>query len=536
MTSPFPEPASVLVVDDDDDARGLVVLALRRAGLRVTEAKTGSAALDIVGTETIGLVVLDLVMPGMSGTDVIRALRSRSQTATLPILLMTGSGDEDSVIRGLETGADDFLPKPVRLDELIARVNTHLRQQRSWSRVVEDELRNRAAVVAALGRITISSDPEEAAEAVVRELAKRTDSDFVAVLQLGIGGTLQELATYDRVAGVQRGGHRLGAAFSRHVLGRATEGPWIEEVKTPGPTHASPTLGSTAPEISVGAPIYAGDDLVGILTIGIANGGANLLVRRDRLLAAAIDYADVLSTRAGTAFADRRDIAVARGRLEHVLTAHEFHPVYQPIVDLATESVVGFEALTRFDDGTPPDVRFAEADGLGLGPDFELSTIQAALDGASHLPSGAFLSINVSPSLVLRGARRFVKQVKTSTRGIVLELTEHVPIDDYPTVREALARLDVSLAVDDAGAGFASLRHILELRPTYTKLDISLVRGIDGDDLRQALATGLQYFAARTGCGLIAEGVESVGEANMLRWLGIEFAQGYLFGRPEPAT
>ena len=101
----------------------------------------------------------------------------------------------------------------------------------------------------------------------------------------------------------------------------------------------------------------------------------------------------------------------------------------------------------------------------------------------------------------------------------------------------ALGKLgDVGLAVDDAGAGYASLRHILELRPTYAKLDISLVHGIDGDDLRQALAAGLQYFASKTGCRLIAEGVESRAEADVLTRLGIGFGQGDLFGRPELAA
>ena len=118
----------------------------------------------------------------------------------------------------------------------------------------------------------------------------------------------------------------------------------------------------------------------------------------------------------------------------------------------------------------------------------------------------------------------------------MLELTEHVPIDDYAVLRQAIADLgDVGLAVDDAGAGYASFRHILELRPRYAKLDLTLIRGIDGDDLRQGLAAGLQYFADRTGCRLIAEGVESSGEAAVLEQLGIEYAQGYLFGRPIPS-
>jgi len=532
-----PAPAAVLVVDDDDATLGLVALALRRVGHKVFEARSGEAALDVVRTETIGLVVLDMGLPGMSGTGVVRALRARAETATLPILLITGSGDADSVIEGLDAGADDFLPKPVRLDELVARVNAHLRKHVAWSRVVEDELRTRAGVVAALGRLTISSVPEEAAEAVVRELAERTDSDFVAVLQLGAGGHLQELATYDRSAGVQRGGHALGSTLARHVLARATEGPWVEEANPLGSGHPTASFVRATPELAAGAPIYAGDDLVGILTIGIANDAARSLVRRDRLLAAAIDYANVLSTRAGSAFADRRDVSATRARLRQVLTAHEFHPVFQPIVDLATGAIVGFEALTRFRDGTPPDVRFGEAVSVGLGPDFELATIRAALDDGTRLPGHAFLSINVSPGFLMHGDRRFRQLIRASKRPLVLELTEHVPIDDYSIVRNALTRLgDVDVAVDDAGAGYASLRHILEFRPTYVKLDISLVRGIDRDHVRQALGAGLQYFAYRTGCRLIAEGVESPEEADALRRLGIEFAQGYLFGRPEPAT
>ncbi len=534
MTLSIPDQAAVLVVDDDGATRRLVAFALRRGGFEVLEAETGEAALAIVRTETVGLLVLDMVMPGMSGTDVVQALRARPETATLPVLLMTGSGDADSVIEGLAAGADDFVPKPVRLDELVARVTAHLRKQEAWSHVVEDELRNRASVVAALGRINMSSVPEEAAEAVVRELASRTDSDFVSVLQLGPVGKLQQLATYDRVTGVQSGGHALAPTLARHVLARARGGPWVEEISDLGPDTATSLHPPTAPELAAGAPIYAGDDLVGILTIGIwAEEGTSPLVRRAKLLAAAIDYANVLSTRAGTAFADRRDVAAMRARLRHVLTEREFHPVFQPIVELQKRTIVGYEALTRFHDGTDPDVRFTEAVGVGLGPDFELATIRAALDGGSRLQGEGFLSINLSPGFVLQGDRRFRQLIKGSTRPLVLELTEHVPIDDYGLVRDALAKLgEVGLAVDDAGSGYSSFRHILELRPTYAKLDISLVHGIDADDLRQALAAGLQYFARKTGCRLIAEGVETSEEADVLQRLGIEFAQGYLFGQP----
>jgi EAL domain-containing protein (putative c-di-GMP-specific phosphodiesterase class I)/DNA-binding response OmpR family regulator len=536
MTSPAP--ATILLVDDDSGVRGLVALALRREGFEVLEAGGGQAALDVVQTESVDLVVMDVGMPAMSGTEVVRTLRARSETATLPIVLITGSGDENSVIEGLEAGADDFLPKPVRLDELVARVRAHLRKQGAWSTALEYELRTRASVVAALGHLTISSVPVEAAEAIIGELAKRTDSDFVAVQQVAAGGQVQELATYSRSLGLQRGGSALAPRHARDVVARARAGPWVEEIKPLESGERTAAFAAAALQLAIGAPIYAGDDLVGLLTIGVGReAGKVSQMRRTRLLAAAIDYASTVSTMAGSAFAYQRSVAATRARLRRVLTAREFHAVFQPIVELETGWVVGYEALTRFDDGTAPDIRFAEAATVGLGPDFELATIRSALDAAARLPSDGFLSLNVSPEFVLHGGRRFRRLIKESTRPLILELTEFAAIDDYRLVRGALARLDhVGVAVDDAGAGYASLRHILELRPTYAKLDISLVRGIDGDELRQALAAGLQYFGLRSGFRIIAEGVESHEEADVLRRLGIELAQGYLFGRPEPAN
>ena len=119
---------------------------------------------------------------------------------------------------------------------------------------------------------------------------------------------------------------------------------------------------------------------------------------------------------------------------------------------------------------------------------------------------------------------------------MVLEITEHAPISDYRAFRTALEALGPSVraAVDDAGAGFASLRHILELRPSFVKLDLGLIRAIEQDRARQALVAGMTHFAARTGTTLIAEGVETQAECEALRSLGVELGQGYLFGRPQP--
>lgn len=223
----------------------------------------------------------------------------------------------------------------------------------------------------------------------------------------------------------------------------------------------------------------------------------------------------------------------ARARITQIIEAVEFSPVFQPIVTLTAGRVVGYEALTRFADGTRPDLVFAEAARIGLGTDLEAACLSAALaTSARSLPRHGWLSVNVSPTLVL-DTERLGRLLAAARLPIVLEITEHVPIADYAAIRSAIASLHiVRSAIDDAGAGFSSFRHILELRPHFVKLDVGLVHTIEDDPARQALVSGMAYFATRTGCELIAEGIETTAERDTLRSLDVGLGQGYLLGRP----
>lgn len=530
-----PTRVSILVVDDDAVVRGLVALSLRKAGMSVLEADNGQAALETIVNEVVGVVVCDVGMPGMSGIQVVQELRRRPESSTLPVILMTGSGDEHSVVAGLEAGATDFLAKPVRLDELVARVKAHLRLQTAWSNLLQDELALRSGVVAALGSLMLSGAPEETAEAVVDEISRRTDSAFVSVAQVTGHHRMQELATFNRRDGIQRGGESFAPDLAKYLLGRARGGPWVEAVTPVGPAEPTAALRNANLDLVASAPIFSGDDLVGLLSIGgEADENRSARDRSARLLSAAIDYASVLTAVAGSSIAGRLEASAQRARLQSVLETHAFHAVFQPIVSVETLEVVGFEALTRFEDGARPDLRFAEASMAGLGSAFELEAIRTAVGQLDSLPAG-FVSLNISPGSVIDCTSDVRAILASTNRTTIIELTEHVMIEDYVELRAAIESLGthVEVAVDDAGAGFASMRHILELRPAFAKLDISLVRGIDDDDLRQGLAAGLNYFALRTGCQLIAEGVETQAEADTLKRLGIEFGQGYLYGRPQ---
>jgi EAL domain-containing protein (putative c-di-GMP-specific phosphodiesterase class I)/CheY-like chemotaxis protein len=524
---------TVLIVDDDPDLRAIYATALRRAGFGVLAAVTGEQGLELIGPG-VGLVLCDVTMPGMSGYDMVRALRTAAETATIPVILVTGSSSGDAVIEGLAAGADDFLAKPVRLDELVARVKAHIRRHSALLDTVQEELRGRLSVASTLAHLPPTANPEEMARVIVGELAERPGIAFVAVFQVEPGNRGRILATSlapGDPSAAAPSGRRM-----RYLIERARTGPWMEDIVGPEPGEATNAFWDSGFDVMGGAPIFWNERLVGILTMGRAREGDQPTPRRarDLLLATIIDYAAVLGATAGASLSARSDTQAEERRLRRILTHHELDIVFQPIVDLSSGAVIGHEALTRFQDAVPPDVRFAEAWAAGIGIDFELTAVANAVRSATALPDGAFLGINVSPEVVLAATDRLRRSLPAD-RPVVLEITEHVAIRDYRAIRDAIATLgEVRWAVDDAGAGFASMRHILELEPAFAKMDISLVRGIHEDELRQALAAGLAYYGQQSGFQLIAEGVEHEAEAATLRELGVEFAQGYLFGRPEP--
>lgn len=227
-----------------------------------------------------------------------------------------------------------------------------------------------------------------------------------------------------------------------------------------------------------------------------------------------------------------------RNRIERLMAGEGLTMVFQPVVDLTDGRVTGAEALARMalEPTRPPDQWFAEAARLGLGVDLELAAVRAALAGLDRLPPDATLAVNVSPATVL-DPRLEVTLARVAASRVSLEVTEHARVEDYDVLARALAGLrrdGVRLAVDDAGAGFASLQHILRLRPDVIKLDISLTRDIDTDPVRRALATSLVRFATEMGATIVAEGIETATELTALRELGVPLGQGYHLQRPGP--
>jgi len=235
--------------------------------------------------------------------------------------------------------------------------------------------------------------------------------------------------------------------------------------------------------------------------------------------------------------AARRRRDERHARVAAAIRGEDVRIVLQPIVDLRTMRVVAVEALSRFA-GPPasPADWFADAARAGLGEELELAVIERALAALDALPAGVRLSVNASAQTACSERLLALLDGPHGPR-VQVEITEQTAVADYDELLAAIARLRATgarIAVDDAGAGYAGLRHILRVSPEVIKLDIALTRDIDTDPARAAMAASLVAFADRAGATIVAEGIETQGELDALVRLGIGAGQGYLLGRPGP--
>ena len=209
---------------------------------------------------------------------------------------------------------------------------------------------------------------------------------------------------------------------------------------------------------------------------------------------------------------------------------------FQPIADLVDRRVVGFEALARFGSGLrTPTPYLQAAKAAGRSAELEAHLVKQALAARDTLPVGCFLAINVAPDLLSHPAVAGLLRDAGSLDDVVLELTEHVPVDDMAALRrrvDVLRSRGALLALDDTGAGWSGLRQVAELRPDIVKLDKSLVSDLDVDAVKQGLVELVVHFVSRLGGRLLVEGVERHGELDAAARLGVPLAQGWLLGRP----
>lgn len=235
-----------------------------------------------------------------------------------------------------------------------------------------------------------------------------------------------------------------------------------------------------------------------------------------------------------------------RGAFEQLLRQRELFPVYQPIVSLKDNGVFGYEALTRLKnkslfDGPVSLFSFAEQEGQVYALD-RLAR-ELAIDGCRRLEPQQKLFINVmaqimeDPGFAPGKTISLLEQHHLSPHHVVFEITERSAIADYAAVKKALEHYrsqGYQIAIDDVGAGYSSLQSIAELRPDYLKIDRSIIYNIHNDEMKAYILQTLQSLGDKMDVALIAEGIEHREELEALARMGVQYAQGYLIGRPGP--
>jgi EAL domain-containing protein (putative c-di-GMP-specific phosphodiesterase class I) len=239
------------------------------------------------------------------------------------------------------------------------------------------------------------------------------------------------------------------------------------------------------------------------------------------------------------------DAAARMQRLEEIIASESIRTLVHPIYRLSDLGIIGYEALSRGPESSEferPDKLFKVAYDADLVLKLERICRKRAFETARDLPNGRLLFINIEPDAVSDPDLRDIMftaalaDAALAPSDVVLEITERTAIADFCAFRatlEYLRTLGFRVAVDDGGAGYGSLQCLAEVRPEWLKIDISLVRDIDTDEVRRSLVASMVTFADRIGVKLIAEGIERAEQLTVLRALGVEFGQGFLFCQPQ---
>jgi EAL domain-containing protein (putative c-di-GMP-specific phosphodiesterase class I) len=262
--------------------------------------------------------------------------------------------------------------------------------------------------------------------------------------------------------------------------------------------------------------------------------------RFERLIYQAVEDARLMSTRREEA-QRARDIA----ELRRILADESIDTLFQSIVCLEDSQIIGFEALSRGPRRTTmeaPAVLFNLSSQLGVARDLDRLCQEKALKRAGLLSSDHLLFLNSLPVTLLDpawqafpAARQALGRVAGS---VVLEINERSAHEDQEDLADALDRLrglGFRVAIDDIGTGSASFPLINRLKPDFTKLDVSLVRGIDRNLIQQEVLRSLIELCSKTEATVIAEGIETAEELDVLRQHGVRLGQGFYFSHPARA-
>jgi EAL domain-containing protein (putative c-di-GMP-specific phosphodiesterase class I)/DNA-binding response OmpR family regulator len=524
LVTAAPAPLSVLVVDDDPMVQTLIDAILSATGMRVASALTKSDALHALSEHDYDAVLLDLDLPDGSGVDICRCIRTTIGHEYTPVLFLTGHTAREVAEEAFQAGGNDFIVKPFHVPVFAHRILQAIAMRDMLVKLEREQQRLQAAErIARLGswEWDVRSNSVRGSRECQRILGLRSGED------VSIGDFLAAFAANDQQA--------VGVGLTRA----------FQDIK---PFRHRCELPSSRGGLSLTIELL-GEPLLDASArcIGLRGSVQDLTSALDGPDLASIRVEPLMAARAsGPAAASAADHEM-RARLVKALDEREFHMVFQPQVDTRDDSISQVEALMRWCssgvDMSP--VRFvADAERLGLG----LRLFEYTLDYATrtiaalnlHLSSPMSVAVNLSLTALEAAdlperALAILHNAGFDPNLLELEITESALLRDADLARASVDRLrsaGVRFSLDDFGTGFSSMSHLRHFPVEKIKIDRSFVIGLAEQAQDRAIVGAIAAIGARMGIHVLAEGVESVEQRDVLRDLGCHLVQGYLYARP----
>jgi diguanylate cyclase (GGDEF)-like protein len=543
---------TLLLVDDDAMNRDALQRRLARKGYTVLTADSGPGALETVSSNRVDAVLLDVMMPGMSGIETLRRLRQSHSVSELPVIMVTANDRSDDVVDALDLGANDYVTKPIDFPVVLARIRTQVTARRADPLT---GLPNRVLFMDRLERAMTRSralgGPEFAVffldvdrfKIINDSLGHVAGDELLIGLARRLEHTLRSTDTVSRYDGehtlARLGGDEftvlLDAVHSVNDA-RAVADRLLSVVARPFELQGREIFISVSIGIVMSAPRYArAEDMIRDADTAMYQAKANGKA-----------CAEIFDTSMLAAVEQRLQL---ESDLRHALERNELRVYYQPIVSLSEGQLCGFEALLRWQHPTrgmvlPSDfVAAAEETGMivPIGNWVLQEACRQMRDWNREFPECAALMINVNlsarqcmqPDLV-REVARILKETGLPPERLKLEVTESVVLENSEgvvAILNDLRRLGVQLGLDDFGMGYSALSYLQRFPFQTLKIDRSFVsamqEGGNAEIIRAivSLATGLAM-------DVTAEGVETADQVSRLKDLACEFGQGFYFHRP----
>ena len=553
--------SKILIVDDNKENRKLIATIIKRnTDHEILLASSGKAVLTFIEDYDPDLILLDIKMPDMDGFEVAEALKSNPVTKEIPILFITALRDTEYKIKAFNRGGIDFISKPFNIDELLARVNTHLRLKQ-----VQNELKMKNRLLADRETHLIHL-VEEKTRKITEQLFTDTLTKLpnrlrlIEDLKFSVSSTLI-LVNIDNFKQINNFfGNKMGDIIILELGNRlktAVEGSECRLYKLHADEYAvlideklelyelKKLVNSLHRSVENVPYTYRGQKIWVNVSFGVSGEKENILETADMVLKQVkkkkLHY--LIYNKSMDILTEYENNLKWARVVKDAVEEDRILPFFQPIVNNRNHIIEKYESLARLIDETGNVISpyyFLNVAKISKQYKFITKIILEKSFSTFH-KTGIEFSINLSVEDILN--RRTVDFIAAclkeygQNQKVVFEILESEGIESYDEVLKFISRiknLGAAIAIDDFGAGYSNFAHILKLDVDYIKIDSSLIKNIEKDINSQIVVKTIVDFSSRLGIKTIAEFVDSRAIFEKVIELGVDFSQGYLISEPKP--